>query len=299
MKHYRTIILSIALIAAFTAVIFAQSGEIVKKMPKGKNMEIPEGLDEGVKELLQECEDEMYARIEDRKNFTDHQDKLLKSAKRAVQKAPKCVLAHFYLCVAYQGDDKDKLALKEIDKGLKLKPDFYELEVEKADILIREEKEDQALKLYNKVIDEHPDYYYTYEAKFSLMLKQKKWKEALEMLNKILSHPRLEHTDKSLKEFKPILESEVKGLNMPIKAEGPHYIIDTDVSQEYADFILKHAETIYKAYNKVFKHNKMKGEKKFPITIFANRQSYLDYGGPPQSAESIIHDPCWSDFISV
>jgi hypothetical protein len=85
-----------------------------------------------------------------------------------------------------------------------------------------------------------------------------------------------------LNEFKPLLESEAKGLNMPFKAEGKHYIVTTDVSQDYADEILKHAELIYKAYDKVFK-GKMKPGDKFPITIFSNRQDYNRYGGPPQS----------------
>jgi tetratricopeptide (TPR) repeat protein len=154
--------------------------------------------------------------------------------------------------------------------------------VEKADILVRDEKEDEALKLYDKVIAAQPDYYYTYEAKFSLMVKQKKWKEALEMLNKVLAGPHLENTDKQLKEFKPLLESEVNGLNMPFKAEGKHYVVDTDVSKEYADEILKHAELIFKAYDKVFK-GKMKPGEKFPITIFASRDAYIRYGGPAQS----------------
>jgi hypothetical protein len=224
----------------------------------------------------------MDLRMEDVKNFQEHQENFLKAAKKAVQKAPDCALAHFYLCVAYQGDDNDKLALKEIEKGLKANPGFYEMDVEKADILVRDEKEDEALKLYNKVIEEHPDYYYTYEAKFSLMVKQKKWPEALEMLNKVLANPHLESTDKNLKEFKPILESEVKGLNMPNKAEGTHYVVETDAGQDYAEEILKHAETIYKAYDKVFS-GKMKPGEKFPISIFSNAQDYHNYGGPPNT----------------
>jgi len=280
---FRTIaIISSILIASFCIIAFAQEGSIVEKMPKSKNFDIPEDLDDEIKKLLKECETEMNARMEDIKNFKEHQEKFLKAAKRAVKKAPDCGLAHFYLCVGYQGDGNDKLALKEIEKGLKAKPDFYELEVEKADILVREEKETQAAKIYDKVIKEHPDYYYTYEAKFSLMIKQKNWKEALDMLNKILSYPHLERTDKNLKEFKPLLESEVKGLKMPFKAEGKHYLVTTDVSKDYADYILKHAETIYKAYDKIFK-SKMKPGERFPITIFANRQDYINYGGPEQS----------------
>lgn len=282
MKISRIALLSLILVAFAGVVVHAQDGQIVEKMPKSKNFDIPEDLDESVKKLLKECETEMDLRTEDIKNFKEHQEKFLKAAKKAVQKAPDCALAHFYLCVAYQGDDNDKLALKEIEKGLKAKPDFHEFEVEKADILVREDKESEALKLYDKVITEHPDYYYTYEAKFSLMVKQKKWPEALEMLNKVLANPHLEQTDKQLKEFRPILESEVKGLNMPYKAEGKHYKVETDASQDYADLILKHAETIYKAYDKVFKGTMKPGEK-FPITIFANAPDYYSYGGPQGS----------------
>ena len=282
MKSRISIFLLVIIFLSFGTAVTAQEGQIVKRLPKTKNLEIPADVDEKVKELLKECDDEMYARIEDIKNFKDHQEKLEKAAKKVTKIAKDCALGWFYLCVAQQGDDKDKLALKSIATGLKLKPDFYELEVEKADILVREEKEDEALKIYDKVIKGQPDYYYTYEAKFSLMVKQKKWKEALDLLNKILANPHLERTDKSLKEFKPLLESEVKGLNMPFKAEGKHYIITTDDSQSYADEILKHAELIYKAYDKVFK-GKMKPGEKFPITIFANRNDYVRYGGPPQS----------------
>jgi tetratricopeptide (TPR) repeat protein len=282
MKLRRIIPVSVAVLVVIAVFVFAQDGQIVEKMPKSKNFDIPEDLSKDVKELLEECNKEMDARIEDRKNFKEHQKKFLKAAKKVTQKAKDCALGYFYLCVAHQGDGKDKLALKAIATGLKLKPDFYELDVEKADILRREEKEGEALKIYDKVIKEHPDYYYTYEAKMSLMAKQKKWKETLDLLNKILTHPRLKQTDKSLKEFKPLLESEVKGLNMPYKAEGKHYVVATDVSQSYADEILKHAELIYKAYDKVFK-GKMKPGEKFPITIFANRQGYLNYGGSPQS----------------
>ncbi len=283
MKSRITLFILMALFLVFGTTLTAQEGQIVKRLPKTKNFEIPEDLDKEAKELLKECDDEMYARIEDSKNFKDHQDKLMKAAKKVTQKASDCALGWFYMCVAHQGDDKDKLALQDIQKGLKLKPDFYELEVEKADILVREEKEDEALKLYDKVIKALPDYYYTYEAKFSLMVKQKKWKEALDLVNKILANPHLEGTDKNLKEFKPLLESEVKGLNMPVKAEGKHYTVDTDVSQSYADDILRHAELIFKAYDKVFK-GKMKPGEKFPITIFASRDAYIKYGGPQQSA---------------
>jgi hypothetical protein len=282
MKFGKIAFLSFVICATLLTVALGQDGPIVEELPKSKNMEIPEDLDDDAKELLEECDSEMHLRIKEPKNFKEHQEKLLKAAKKAVQKASDCALARFYLCVAYQGDDKDKLALKEIDKGLKLKPDFYELDIEKADIYVREDKDDEALKLYDKVIKEHPDYYYAYEAKFSLMVKMKKWPEALELLNQILSHPHIERTDKSLKEFKPILESEVKGLNMPFKAEGKHYIVETDAAQDYADLILKHAETIYKAYDKVFKGTMKPGEK-FPITIFANASDYHSYGGPQGS----------------
>jgi hypothetical protein len=133
------------------------------------------------------------------------------------------------------------------------------------------------------VIAEHPEYAYVYEAKLSLMMKQKKWKEALDLIDKCLSMPRLQQTDKNLREARPIIEKEQQGINMPFKAEGEHYVVHTDDSQQYAQHILKHAETIYKAYTKVFKSNKLKVEGRFPIIIFARAADYHNYGGPQGS----------------
>lgn len=262
-------------------------GPVVKKLARSNNFDIPPDTDANTAKLIKEGDDLLERRKEHPKEARELTESALKVLKKALPKAPKVPVLRFFLCVAYQGVEKDDLAVKEIDEGLKLNPDFYELLVEKADIMARKEKYDDALKLYDGAIEKAPNYTYAYEAKAGLMIKQKKFKEALELFKKARSMEHEEDMENFFKGFSRILESEVRGPwgdKQVFKAEGDNYIITTDDSQGYADLILKHAEAVYKAYTKVFpKQSSGKKEDKFPIMIFSRAEDYYRYGGPPQS----------------
>jgi tetratricopeptide (TPR) repeat protein len=279
-------IVSLTALLIFLSPGFSQDvvGPVVKKLARSKNFDIPPDTDADAAKLIKEGDDLLERRKEHPKEARELTESALKVLKRALPKAPKVAVLRYFLCLAYQGIEKDDLALKEIEEGLKLNPDFYEFLVEKADIMVRKEKYDDALKLYDEAIEKGPNYTYAYEAKAGFMMKQKKFKEALELFKKIRSMEHEEDTEHGIKGFLPILENEVRGPmgdRQVFKAEGDNYIITTDDSQSYADLILKHAEAVYKAYTKVFpKQHITKKEDKFPIMIFSRAEDYHRYGGP-------------------
>jgi tetratricopeptide (TPR) repeat protein len=276
-------ILSALLVFLFPISAQDQIGPVVKKLSRSNNFDIPPDTDADAAKLIKEGDDLLEQRKERPKEWKELTEGALKVLKKALPKAPKVAALRFFLCLAYQGVEKDDSALKEIEEGLKLNPDFYELQVEKADIMVRKEKYDEALKLCDQAIEKGPNYTYAYEAKANLMMKQKKFKDALELCKKVRSMEHEEYVENGLKELLPVLENEVKGPDwaQTFKAEGDNYIITTDDSQGYADRILKCAEAVYKAYTKVFpKRSSGKKEDKFPIMIFSRAEGYHRYGGP-------------------
>ena len=290
MKKLNCLVLpfAVAALLTFLCSVSAQDenviGPVVKKLTRSKNFDIPPDADANAAKYIKEGDDLLERRREHPKEVKELTESALKVLKKALSKAPKVAVLRYFLCVAYQGIEKDDLALKDIEEGLKLNPEFYELLVEKADIMARKEKNDDALKLYDEAIEKAPTYTIAYLSKAGLMMKQKKFKEALELFKKVRSMEHEEDTENGLKGLLPILENEVRGPwgdRQSFKAEGDNYIITTDDSQSYADRILKCAEAVYKAYTKVFpKQSSSKKEDKFPIMIFSRAEDYYRYGGP-------------------
>lgn len=252
-----------------------------KPKPKPKpspNLEIPRDLSEKARAALEEA----IAAFRAAEKADAERNALLKKAidklRLAVQMANKSPLPLYYLGQAYQMKRNFPEAKKVLEKAVKLNPRFHEAFVELGDVLVWQKDYKGSLGPYEQAIEIDPSYALAPNNKAIALVRLGRFKEAQPYLERAL---KLEATEER-KLLLKLLEVQLQGPGWSetyIK-ESKNYEVMTSVSQEYAEEISKHAELIRRAYDRVFSDVK-KPERKYPIWVFPDRDSYHKKMGLP------------------
>ncbi len=248
--------------------------------PKTNNLRPPEGTPQSAIEndakgnlLLEEAKKQ-------RGDAIDTVEKAIKELEKAAR-TPKFALPQYHLGIAYQYTKEYDDAQSALEKALKINPDFFEAMTELGDTYSWLKKNDKAIEQYDRAIAVAPDYALAYREKGIVLIRMRKLQEAHDALAKSVS---LDKTDQAADQILKMVDNDVKGpgWKKPYKAEGEHFIVTTDDSQDTADLLLKHVEIVYTLYTKIFPEAEKEGIK-FPVLVFKEMKDYQAYGGPPNT----------------
>jgi tetratricopeptide (TPR) repeat protein len=249
--------------------------------PPSQNLSIPGNLPDDVRKIVagavKAYEAAAGAKVSSEKAWTQAITKL----KAASAKAPDSSLLQYYLGLAQLKKGKVAEARKCFDKAAKLNPQFHEALIEVARHQHRSEKNlEGALATANRVLALRPSDEGALEEKIRLLVSLDRLKEAKEMAIKADKARPKEGWDGLVK----TIDREITGPNWgtAFQVETENYIVLCPVSQAYAQEIANHAELIRRAYDKVFSEIP-KPDRKFRIYVYADRESYLRNGNPPQA----------------
>lgn len=252
----------------------------VAARPKTDNLRPPEGTPQAAIEndakgnlLLEEAKKQ-------RGDAIDTVEKAIKELEKAAR-TPKFALPQYHLGIAYQYTKEYDDAQSALEKALKINPDFFEAMVELGDTYSWLKKNDKAIEQYDRAIAIAPDYALAYREKGIVLIRQRKVQEAREALAKSVA---LDKTDQAADQILKMVDNDLKGpgWKSTYQAEGEHFVVTTDDSQDTADLLLKHVEIVYTLYTKIFPEAE-KEAIKFPVLVFKDAKDYQAYGGPPNT----------------
>jgi tetratricopeptide (TPR) repeat protein len=253
----------------------ASSGK--PKEAASTNLALPSDLPDGARKSIEEA----IAAIMEAGRARAGQDKLYRRAidklRLASQKAPRSAVPFYYLGLAYQVKKNFTEAKKALEKAVELQPTFHEALCELGDVHGWRKDYQKALELYDQALEIDPKYLPAIQNKTMAHIRLGQLKEAQPCLERAMKLA----PGKELKRLQRQLEVEIEGppWEKTYRAEGENYNIITPVSQEFADEILKRAELIRRAYNKVFPQIE-KPKRKYQVWVFQDAGEYHRTGGP-------------------
>lgn len=198
----------------------------------------------------------------------------------AAVRASKTPQLYYYLGIAYQYAEKYPRAKSRLERAIKLNPDFYEAYTEYADVFQWQKDYKQAIEQYDVALDLNPEYDVALERKSYALIRLGKFEEAKNLVEKAQ-----EIDEKEKRE--PLL----RRLNMALKGpsweetfvcETDNFIVKTSVSNRLAERLGEAAESIRRAYTKVFPKTK-RPDRKFLVLVHNSRREYVRNGGPRQA----------------
>lgn len=249
--------------------------------PPSANLAIPASLPEDAKKTLasavQAYDAALNARVKADRAWTQAIAKL----KTATTKVPDSPLPHYYLGLAHLKKGKGAEAKKCFEKAVKLNPQFHEALIELVRYQHRSEKDlEGALATANRVLALRPNDEKATEEKVKLLISLDRLKEAKDVAAKAEKARPKEGWGTLAK----MIDRETNGPNWGSahQVETENYVVLCPVSVAYAKEIADQAELIRRAYDKVFSQI-AKPDRKFRIYVYADRESYLRNGNPPQA----------------
>ncbi|RME80262.1 MAG: hypothetical protein D6785_10610, partial [Planctomycetota bacterium] len=213
------------------------------------------------------------------------QRKLLEKAifyfKAARNLAPNYYLPYFHLGVLYQWIRKFKDAKRNLEKALSLNPHDSEILVELGDTYTWMADYEKAIPIYQKALKKDSHQIKGYYSLGLVYCRLRQFQKAKQILEKGLAKKK----DFRLYRLYLLVVNELKPLPWKKKftISSKHYIVYTNVSEEYGKTISEHAELIYWVYQRVFPKKKLYKDK-FPIYVFATWKEYMENGAPRGTA---------------
>lgn len=222
---------------------------------------------------------------EAKRNPTQTRNKLKKAItyyKLARNIAPNLALASYKLGIVYQMTYQFLYAKDALKRAIRLNKNFYEAMVELGDTYAWMKNYTRAFEYYQKSIELYDKYPQAYISRGLLFTKTHQFQKAKHDFETSL---KLNPNHLQAKYYLAMINKELKGTGWKKKytLKSKNYIAYTNISQEYAKKILKHAELIHRLYTKIFPPVK-KPKGLFPIYIFKTRMGYLSAGAPKGSA---------------
>jgi tetratricopeptide (TPR) repeat protein len=205
-------------------------------------------------------------------------EEAIEALKQARTAEARCAIPDHYLGIAYQLTGEYQQAIDRLRDAVRKNPAFHEAMVELGDAFRWAKRDPDAEKAYDDAIKTRPDYAHAYHMRALLRVAKERFEPAREDIRKARE---LKPADPTYLAIDKQLSMLLDGPPWPKKfeAESKNYIIRTNVSQEYADDISKHAELIRRLYETIFP-KPPKARRKSPIIVFASKQEYHQNGGP-------------------
>ena len=224
-----------------------------------------------------------YDRLKDRSTL----DRAIEEFQKAERVAGKpFALATYCLGIALHRNDDFREARRKLERCLELNPAFHEAMSWLADTHARLRSPDAALKMYDRAIATKPLSAY-HRGKGVVYLKTTDFAAALKCFDEAV---KLDPNDASAASYRKIAEREIAGpqFKQEYRRETAHFVIVSNVTQGFTDYIGRHIELITAKYQAVFPDGP-KSRDKCRVILFEREQEYLDDGGPPRTA-GYYHD---------
>lgn len=266
-----------------------EAGRWVK--PEEKSTSVSAGVDNtkagaDVPEKAQDLDRKGWAFLEaakkQRGDALDTVEKAVDQFKKATQAYSKFSVAWYHLGIAYQYTKEFDDAEKALKKALALNPEFYEAIVELGDVYHWMRDDKKALAEYDRALALNPNYAHGYANKSLVLLQQRKLKEARAAID---DAKKFDPQDAEIKALDGLIAQEEKGTGWTTvyQKRSAHFDVQTNDSQETADFISQHAEIIYNTYAIIFPKADHSEEPCLPIYVYATAEQYLATGAPQGS----------------
>lgn len=257
---------------------------------KGPNLRVPDELPEPVRERLARAIgrwERVYAALGrvPPQRLSGPLAEVVAELEACRKEAGKCALPYHYLGIAYQirglvyGDREAlKKAVVRLKAAVRIEPAFHEALVELGDAHRHLGHEQEAEAAYGRALAAAPDYALAYRRRATLLLERGRFEEARADVE---AARKLEPADAGLQALERKLKLVLEGPDWPrrYEAETAHYLVRTNVGQEFADEIAHQAELIRRLYEQVFPRGR-KPKRKSPIVVFASKEEYHRNGGP-------------------
>jgi hypothetical protein len=266
-------------------VLPALAAALVLSAAAGKEPPPPSGnltLSPDIPEKAREAVEEAIKDFQEAQKAESGQGGLLREAIRkltsAGEKAPKSPVPLYYLGIAYQLKNNFPKAKGALERAVQLNPEFHEAIVELADTHVWLKDYPKALSTYDRALQIRPDYVKALDNKGTALVRLGRYREAKES---ILAAKKIEESpqrDEILKQIEVAIDG--PGWTESYSHETENYQILTNYSKKFAEEMGDYAEMINRAYSKVFPRGK-KPERKFPIWIYKDRESFHASGVPP------------------
>jgi tetratricopeptide (TPR) repeat protein len=216
--------------------------------------------------------------------------------------------AYYQLGVAHQlirpiDDDQAK---QDLQRAIKLCPDFYEAMVELGDVLSRLQDFRAAKRQYDRALEINPRYAQAYKMRAWAAMKMRMHDQAQADIDCALE---LEPDDPFAKRIKEIVDKELTGPDWEhtYSHATKHYEVISNASEETARKIAETAEEAYSIYDMLFR-SKESADIKFKIEVHGKPADYHAEGYPKQSAGmynstlkklALYEHPDWENTLSV
>ncbi|MBI3098306.1 MAG: tetratricopeptide repeat protein [Planctomycetes bacterium] len=209
----------------------------------------------------------------------DTVEKAVDQFKKATQAWSKFSVAWYHLGIVYQFTKEFDDAEKALKKALALNPEFHEAMVELGDVYHWMRDDKKALAEYDRALALNPNYAHGYANKSLVLLQQRKLKEAREAVD---AAKKFDPQDIEIKSLDALVVQEEKGTGWATvyQKKTKHFDVQSNDSQETADFISEHAEIIYNTYSIIFPKADHSDEPCLPIYVYATAEQYFATGAP-------------------
>jgi tetratricopeptide (TPR) repeat protein len=215
-------------------------------------------------------------------------DEAIEALEACRKTSGKCALPYHYLGIAYQivglyygEEDALRTAVHRLKAAARLQEDFHETLVELGDAQHHVGKLKESELAYTRATKAAPKYALGFRRRAALYLEQGRFEEARADVAAAL---KIKPKDAGLKLLERKLKLVLDGPDWPkrYEAETKHYLVRTNVSQEFAEDLADQAELIRRLYEQIFPKGR-KPKRKSPIVVFKTKQEYHANGGPPSA----------------
>ena len=248
---------------------------------EGPNLQIPVWVGGRARERLEAAITTWEAVYRDARRGRGSQEALegvIEELEALRDPALRCALPDYYLGIARQLTGEHDEAVRRLRAAIRILPGFHEAMVELGDAHRWNGDEREARGAYGEAIEANPDYAHAYRMRAMLSISQQRFEDAREDATRAAE---LAPRNVGIAVLKRQLDLVMDGPSWETgyEVETRHYVVRTNVSQEFCEEIANQAELIRRLYLQIFPRPP-RSRTKSPIVVFASREEYHRNGGP-------------------
>lgn len=187
-------------------------------------------------------------------------------------------LAAYHLGIAYQHTEQYKEAKRRLERAVELNPKFHEALLELGDTHLWLKQYEAAVKAYDRALALNAGFAPALRNKGMALMRLNDFPGAHRAVSQAVG---IDPEDEFAWQLKQIADKEVEGpgFRKEFRKESSHFVVTTDVDDEYAAWIARHVELIYAKYETIFP-KLGKPKHKHRVIVFKTSKDYFDYGSP-------------------
>jgi tetratricopeptide (TPR) repeat protein len=209
------------------------------------NLEIPQSISKSAQNRIKKSAKVLEAA---KQNGGKNLKRAINELNEARKRAPDCHLIPYYLGTCYQLRRNFEKAKEELAIAISLREGFTEALMRLADVHLVLGELAEAESRYDLAI-EQSNYIPAYDAKVRLLIRQSRFEDARTVAGKAQTIDRNQSRGKLMRR---ITEAIKPSWGTTFTAKTDHYVVKTNVSDEYAAEIGRFADLIHKKFDALF-----------------------------------------------